>query len=105
VFHLSSGNHLQTITEAAITLDLASRAYLGTLLHHPVILLVLSRSDHWQEGGKCQHGDYGLRPEHSKLPSFKATNGVEQLDALAVDNRKFCSERIGKIFKSKFSLS
>ena len=57
VFYLAIGHHLQTITEAAITLDLTSRAYLGTLLHHPVIFLVLSSSDHWHERGKCHHCD------------------------------------------------
>ena len=57
VFQLAIGHHLQTITEAAITLDLASRAYLGTLLHHPVICLVLGSSDQWHERGKRHHRD------------------------------------------------
>jgi len=57
VFYHAIGHHLQTITEAAITLDLASRAYLGTLLHHPVIFLVLGSSDHWHERGKRHHCD------------------------------------------------
>ena len=57
VFRLALSHHLQTITEAAITLDLASGAYLGTFLHHPIIFLVLGRSDHGHDRGKGHHGD------------------------------------------------
>ena len=57
VFRLALSHHLQTITEAAITLDLASGAYLGTFLHHPVIFLVLGRSDHGHDRSEGHRGD------------------------------------------------